>query len=247
MESSIRVHESPSEALEDIEETIETVESTLVVATPGDTLPRFEPSLRRVGARDVLVLLLVGNVEGSGTEVPAGIDSIVRVLEEPVPALGVVDQRAGWAGASALLRRERAPDRTISVVENRDVVQMLFAGFQGTYWEQGVEQQVRDRKPFPATYDLFQDGVVDATLALREGLNITATAVGRWAGTDDPVIVEGRILTSRQSYVHPITTTIPGQNGLIVERDDGTVVTLGGEGAFREDVEVSELTLRRTE
>jgi hypothetical protein len=247
MESSIRVHESGSEALADIESAIESVETSLVVSTPAEALSRFESSLRIAASRGVLVLLLLGEAGGTDRDALADTNAIVRVLDGPVPAMGIVDTRIAWAGASALLSREQAPDRTISVAENPDFARMLFAGFQGTYWEKGVETRVPDRQSFPATYDRFQHGVVDATLALREGIDVTATAVGRKAGTDEPIIVEGRVVTSRQSYIYPLTTTIPGQNGLVVEKDDGAAVTLGGEGAFTEDIEVSELTLRRAD
>jgi hypothetical protein len=113
-----------------------------------------------------------------------------------------------------------------------------------TYWNLGTEVYVADPRPLPATYEEFQRGVIHATLALRAGRPIEATAVGRHVRTDDSVTVSGRVINAKQSYIYPISTDIPGQNALVLETQDGNHLSLGGNGAFVEDIEVAELTLR---
>ncbi|OYR67300.1 transcriptional regulator, partial [Halorubrum sp. E3] len=54
---------------------------------------------------------------------------------------------------------------------------------------------------------------------------------------DEPVEVSGRVVESKQGMVEPTNNEFPVENSLVVKTDDDGEVTVGGQGAFVEDVE----------
>jgi hypothetical protein len=62
------------------------------------------------------------------------------------------------------------------------------------------------------------------------------TVGGRWTDDDEPAEIVGRVVETKQGMVEPTNNEFPVEHSLVVATDDGEV-TVGGQGAFVEDVE----------
>ena len=119
---------------------------------------------------------------------------------------------------------------------------VIAGSFLGNYWPVAKELFVAEPAPLPGTYTDFRHAVFQATLRIQDGSDFRARVEGRSTTDDDPIELEGRVTDVRQGLVVPANNDFPVEHSLVLETDDGTY-TIGGKGAFVENVEADAVTL----
>ncbi|WP_200530363.1 TrmB family transcriptional regulator sugar-binding domain-containing protein [Halorubrum sp. LN27] len=214
-------------------------DSEVALSITADHLPEIRESLVEAVDRGVLVLLIVSDASG----VPGGFDgeldgvaSVVRTWGEAMPTLLTVDSAAGVVVPPELLRRSNT-DRQAIHFSQEQLAPVIVGSFLGNYWPAADELATAAPAPLPAEYANFRHTVLQATLRLRAGETPRVTVGGRRTDDDESVEIVGRVVESKQGMVEPTTNEFPVEHSLVVETDDGETVTVGGQGAFVEDVE----------
>jgi len=124
---------------------------------------------------------------------------------------------------------------------------VLSGSFLGNYWLMATEETVTDPAPLPATYHDFRHAVLQATLHLRAGHDVHASADVRAVQADDDITtIEGTVVETKQGVAEPQTNSYPIEHTLVVDIGDRTV-SLGGSGSFIEDYETDAVTLSLAE
>jgi len=224
-----------------IRELIDNSESEVTLSLPAHRLSVVEAELRDAVDRGVLVILLVTETD----ELPPaaeGLASVARIWEEPMPAMLTADDRVGLVAPAEMLASAHTGTQAI-VFTHPQLGPVIVGSFVGNYWPVGTEVAVADPLGLPLTETDFRKAVVQATLQLRDDTDLVARVDGRWVDTSDPVELEGHVVTTIQGLVEPTNSRFPIEASLTLETD-GTQVTVGGEGAFIEDIEAEEVTLR---
>ncbi|WP_123619445.1 TrmB family transcriptional regulator sugar-binding domain-containing protein [Halorubrum sp. CSM-61] len=204
----------------------------------ADHLAEIRDSLVEAVDRGVLVLLIVSDA-GGAEDIEGGLEgvaSVVRTWGEAMPTLLTVDSAAGVVAPPELLRRSDT-DRQAIRFSQEQLAPVIVGSFLGNYWPAANEVATAPPAPLPVEYANFRHTVLQATLRLRAGETPRVTVGGRWTDADEPVEVSGRVVDSKQGMVEPTTNEFPVEHSLVVETDDGETVTVGGQGAFVEDVE----------
>ncbi|OYR46052.1 TrmB family transcriptional regulator sugar-binding domain-containing protein [Halorubrum sp. Eb13] len=217
-------------------------ESEVALSVTAKHLPEVRESLADAVDRGVLVLLVVSDAEGTsvgdaGSDAVdlEGVASVVRTWSEAMPTLLTVDSAAGVVAPPELLRRSDT-DRQAIHFSQEQLAPVIVGSFLGNYWPAATEAATAPPAPLPAEYENFRHTVLQATLRLRAGETPRVTVGGRRTESDEAVELVGRVVEAKQGMVEPTNNEFPVQHSLVVETDDGTV-TVGGKGAFVEDVE----------
>ncbi len=237
---------TPEAAVAALRELIEAADDELLLSTSARVLRAVVDELRAARARDVLVFLLVGGdaFEPSGplASEPAAA-TVVREWDDAdhISVICTADDAGGFCALEQLFERPMNEDAGV-VFRHPLLRSHVFSTVVGNAWQQGYEAYVADPDPLPATYETFPRAVLNAVLHLREDRNLRAVVDGRWIDRCERATVAGPVCNVRQSFVSPVTSSFSVENGLHV-RVDGEVVSVGGPGAFVEDVEAFETTL----
>ena len=198
--------------------------------------------------RGVLVLLVVSDVRASSDGEAPGLDgvaSVVRTWSEAMPTLLTVDSEAGVVAPPELLRRS-ATDRQAIVFAQEQLAPVIVGSFLGNYWPAATEAVTTEPADLPVEYANFRHTVLQATLQLRAGVTPSVTVAGRWTSGDEDTEVTGRVVEAKQGMVEPTNNEFPVQHSLVVETDDETV-TVGGQGAFVEEIEADLVRIEAAE
>ena len=210
----------------------------VVLSITAKQLPEIRDALTAAVDRDVLVLLVISDVDGIESRDSLDIDgvaSVCRTWGEAMPTLLTVDSAAGVVAPPELLRRSTT-DRQAIVFTQEQLAPVIVGSFLGNYWPAASEAKTIDPAPLPAEYPGFRRAVLQATLHLRAGSNPRVTVGGRWTASDDPAEITGRLVETKQGMVEPTNNEFPVEHSLVVETDTETV-SVGGQGAFVEDIE----------
>ncbi len=211
-------------------------------------LPEIRDALVGAVDRGVLVLLVVSDVGADpDSEAPGldGVASVVRTWSEAMPTLLTVDSEAGVVAPPELLRRSTT-DRQAIVFAQEQLAPVIVGSFLGNYWPAATEVSTVEPAALPIEYTNFRHTVLQATLQLRAGVTPCVTVGGRWTDSDEAAEVTGRVVEAKQGMVEPTNNEFPVQHSLVVETDDETV-TVGGQGAFVEDIEADLVRIETTE
>lgn len=224
-----------------IQELIRGAESELTLSLPADRLSAVADDLRAATERGVLVMLLLTETE----ELPAdaeGVASITRIWQEPMPAMVTADDRIGMVAPAEMLTSTHTETQGI-VFAHPQLGPVIVGSFFGNYWPVGTEVAISDPATLPRTEDDFRKAVVQATLHTRAGTPLAARIEGRWTDSYDAVDLECRVVGVTQGLVEPTNSQFPIEASLTVETADGDEYTVGGQGAFIEDIEAQRVTL----
>ncbi|WP_418282676.1 TrmB family transcriptional regulator [Halorubrum sp. DTA98] len=224
---------------------VDDAEDELTLSIPAKRLSEIREHLVDAVDRGVLVLLIVTDVDGAADTDLAldGVASVVRGWREAMPTLLTVDSAAGVVAPPELLRRSNS-DRQAIVFAQEQIAPVIAGSFLGNYWPAADEVATVDPVPLPVEYADFRHTVFQATLHRRSGTAIRATVGGRRTDDDEAVEIRGRVTDVRQGMVEPTNNEFPVQHSLVVETGAGPV-TVGGQGAFVEDVEADLVVLER--
>lgn len=247
MDYALEPFSTPAAGVAALRDLIDEADSELLLSTSTRVLRRVVDELRAACSRGVLVFLLVG---GGDAFEPAGpLDSepraatVVREWDDAdhISVICTVDD----AGALCALEPvfDRPMDDGAGVTFRHPLLRShVFNTVVGNTWQRAYESYVADPDPLPATYETFPRAVLNAVLHLREGRTLRAVVDGRLVEGCERATIEGPVCNVRQSFVSPVTSSFSIESGLHV-RVDGDVVTVGGPGAFVEDVEAFETRL----
>lgn len=218
---------------------IDEAESELALAIPIDHLEEVRAALVDAVDRGVLVLLIVTGVD----EAPDlnGIASAVRVWREQMPTMLTVDSRVGVVAPTEMILRSNT-DRQAIVFAQEQLGPVIVGSFFGNYWPVTEQVAVSEPAELPRRFTNFRHAVFQATLHLRGETDLYAHVTGRMTEDDEPVELTGRVVELRQGLIEPSNNRFPIEHTLILEVDDETL-SVGGSGAFVEDVEATEIVL----
>lgn len=220
---------------------IDAAQSEIALAVPADHLDDVRDALMAAVDRGVLVVLIVSGRD----ELAEGTDfaSVVRVWGEAMPTMLAVDGQVGLVAPPEMMLRANSDSQAI-VLAQEQLSPVLVGSFFGNYWPPAREVAVREPSDLPRTFVDFRHAVLEATLHRRDDAEVHATVRGRYTTDDEATEIEGVITDISQGLVSPTNNEFPVENMLLIETEDGTV-TVGGKGAFVEDIEAEEVTLRR--
>jgi sugar-specific transcriptional regulator TrmB len=211
-------------------------ESEVTLSITAKHFPEIRESLAAAVDRGVLVLLVVSDA-GEDLDVGAldGVASVVRTWSEAMPTLLTVDSAAGVVAPPELLRRSDT-DRQAIRFSQKQLAPVIVGSFLGNYWPAATEVATAEPAALPAEYANFRHTVLQVTLHRRAGAAPRVTVAGRWTESDEAAELVGEVVEAKQGMVEPTNNEFPVQHSLVVETDEGPV-TVGGKGAFVEDVE----------
>lgn len=245
--------DSRSELLDSLAALIEGATEEVALSIPASVLADLEDELREAVERDVLVALLVSGDEELTADRFEGIASVARVWSRAAPMIGIADYSRGIAASN---RMGTGGDADASIAESeygllldhRPLAFVLMGSFFGNYWRIATQLFAADPDPLPQTYTNIRRAVFQATLRLEAGTGVRVTAEARPVGDERFDTVEGRLVDVRQSLLEPVHESFAIENALIVEREgpdgaEGERITLGGEGAFVEELQTRSVRL----
>lgn len=217
---------------------LDDAESEVTLSITARHLPEVRESLVEAVDRGVLVLLVVSDVGDDPDEEPVeteGVASVVRTWGEAMPTLLTVDSEGGVVAPPELLRRSSTDRQAIHFAQEQ-LAPVIVGSFLGNYWPAANQVATAEPAALPVEYTNFRHTVLQATLHLRDGTTPRVVVGGRWTADGEDVELVGHVVGAKQGMVMPTNNEFPVQHSLVVETDDGTV-TVGGQGAFVEDVE----------
>lgn len=244
----VEVLKSPATVQARLRDRLLDAREEVILSIPYSALSKVEKELQAIIDRGVLVLLLItgtnGETDGISRHQLEGCATVVRAWNERMPIMLSVDERTGMVISYDLISKSSRDDRAITI-GTPEFVPILVGAFMGNYWPTADELYTTDPPLLPRTYTCFRHAITDAVLARRDDqdLGLEATVIPTSDG-DDPRRISGEILEIKQSLVRPETSSFPLQNTFVLDTDEGEV-TVGGQGAFIEDYQAEEVTLRR--
>jgi sugar-specific transcriptional regulator TrmB len=214
----------------------------VTLSIPYATLSEAESELREAVERGVLVLLVVTGADPGEDLGLDGIATVARAWEAPTPTMITVDRTRSLVAPPQMIARSNSGQRAIAFTQ-RQLAPVMIGSFFGNYWPMAEEVYVADPHDLPETYADFRQAVLQATLHLRAGEDLTVTVRGRPTdGEGGPDEITGRVVAVRQGLVEPANNSFPVEAALVVETGAGRY-SVGGQGAFVEDYEAEEVLL----
>lgn len=218
---------------------ISDAEHEVILAVPEHVYPEVRSELEAAVARDVFVLLLVGNVDDveADAERFAGVADVVHCWRENVPFLYTVDDQTAMIGSADVVASVHNEESAVEVSQSR-LTGTVLGTYLGTYWPASTEVYVTDPYPLPRTFDWFRQAALHAALHQQAGADLR-TDIETVSGER----VSGPVVEVRQAFVEPATNDFSLETSLHVGTEDG-VVSVGGTDTFIEDYEARTVTLR---
>jgi sugar-specific transcriptional regulator TrmB len=233
----IQMVKSRQTALKRLRTAIAGAEKEVLVAIPEHVYPTVEDELAAAVDRDVLVLMLVGDVEDVEGSSFAGSANVVRCWGESLPFVYTVDDRSAMIGGADILSGTHTDEEAVAVTQ-RGLAGSILGLYLSAYWPASTEVYVSEPYPLPRTFDWFRQATFHAIRHRQQGVDL-------WADVEtvDGTRLSGRVSQIRQAFIDPATNEFTLENSLYLETDEGEV-SVGGGGSFIEDYEAASVTLR---
>lgn len=239
-EVSFDLCKSPDTTMKRLRSLLAEASEEVVLALPGSRVVGVADELRAAVDRGVLVLLLVGeNRTDPDYAALDGCYSSLRVWDHEPPIMVASDVTAGLMAPVGFLTRGDGENAV--AVRQDQLVANLVGSFLGNYWPLADERVVRGPSELPRTFGNFRHAVFEAAVQRRADRTVEVAIDGRTTdGTERRF--SGRVIDVMQGLVEPRTSGFPIEARLVVDTGDETV-SVGGFGAFLEDVVAEETTL----
>ncbi|RRJ31815.1 TrmB family transcriptional regulator [Halocatena pleomorpha] len=229
--------------LKRIADRIDRAEREITLSIPYRLLDEVADDLRAAVDRDVLVLLLVTGVDPDANLAFDGVASVVRAWKQPMPTMLTVDQETGLVVPDKMFTQSNSPAQAIAF-EQQQLSPVIVGSFLGNYFPMATPVYTADPVDLPATYRNFRHAVLQTRLHRSAGRSVRARITGHTVSEESAQTeLEGVVVDVCQSLLDPQTSSFPVENTLIVESDDKTY-SVGGTGAFVEDIEATVVELR---
>lgn len=237
-EPEIQMMKSRETAIKRLQKSISEAESEILIAIPEHVYLELESYLRNAVDRDVLVLLLIGELDTpTDIEQFEGVADAVRYWEEKLPFAFIVDNTIAMVGDQDIFSGPNTENAVVSVSQEH-LTGSVLGMYLSAYWSASTELYVTDPEPLPKTYSWFRQAVFQAYLHERQGADL-------WADieTVSGELISGAVSQVRQAIIEPATNDYTLEMSLFLETDNGEV-SVGGLGAFIEDYEGETVRLR---
>ncbi len=237
--NQFEVMKARATVLKRIRQRIDDAEHEIICAIPEERFDEVAGPLAAAVDRGVLVVLIIEDTDNRTFDL-AGRASVARTWVEPMPTIVTTDLAKGLVAPTEMITRSAGDNQAIAF-NQRQLGPVIVGSFFGNYWPNATEAYVAEPHPLPETYSRFRHAVFQATLHKRAGTDLHATVRGRRLDTAGTELTEitGRVVETRQGLIEPPTNDFPVENSLQIE-DGDTVASVGGPGAFIEDIEVPE-------
>lgn len=240
---SFEIVKSRVTVLKRISDLLGRAEIEVTLAIPYRLFDEVADELRDAFERDVLVLLLVTDVDPNENLDLQGLASVARAWKQPMPTMLTVDRKMGLVAPPEILSIANSAAQAI-VFAQEQLGPVIVGSFLGNYFPLATEVYVTEPRELPVVYTDFRHAVLQAALHVRAGTEVHARVTGRFLYDEDgPAELNGVVVDLRQSLLEPTTSSFPVENTLTIETTDG-VYNVGGQGAFVEEFEASEVELR---
>jgi sugar-specific transcriptional regulator TrmB len=231
---------SPDTTIKRVRSLLAEASEEVVVALPASRAVAVADELRAAVDRGVFVLLLVGeNRTESADGDLDGCYSALRVWEHEPPVMVASDVIAGLIAPAGFLTRGDG-DSAVFVRQDQ-LVANVVGSFLGNYWPLADEWAVREPSSLPRTFSNFRHAVFEAAIQQRAQRSV-GVAIDGFTTAGDERQVEGPLVDIAQGLVEPRTSRFPIEMRVDVDTGDDTV-SVGGTGAFLEDLVAVETTL----
>ena len=235
----VKMMKTRETVLKHIRSAISQAEHEVVLAIPEQIYPEVRSELRAAVSRNVLVLLLLGDIEDFEGDANrfAGSADVVHFWSESVPVLYTVDDRLAMIGSAEVVSGTHNDEDAVEVSQSR-LTGTVLSTYLGTYWPASTESYVTDPYPLPRTFDWFRQAALHAALHHSNGTDLWAeveTSTGR--------AISGPVSRIRQALVEPATNDFSVETSLTIQTDKGEV-RIGGPDSFIEEYEARSITLK---
>ncbi|MFQ5821289.1 MAG: TrmB family transcriptional regulator [Candidatus Heimdallarchaeota archaeon] len=224
--------------IEKISEISYKAENELLLAIPANLLGTLRKHLKKVKKKGVVTSLVIYPDEGKSqidTNIAGYAD--VRVREPPGSILAQADFSDCLLCSHKTLTSQLPVDEGHAVVAgDLELLQTLCYFFYHSLWypAKPVVRETPTRK-YPKNFVHVWKAIEEVEMLLEKGYKVKALIKGKNVIDHSPTEFEALIIETRN---------INGRIfSLIVEKPDGTRITVGGRGASIEDVEATTITL----
>lgn len=240
-DEQIEVIKSKVTIFKRIRRLMQEAEDEIALSIPENYLDEVKQELQDAVDRGVLVVVVVTDTEAApDSEIAA---SILRQWDEVMPTILAVDSERGVFAPTELLLRSTVDRQGIMFVQEQ-LGPAIVGSFFGNYWPMTEEVRVPEPAPLPQTYTSFRHATLQAYLHNRAGTSFIVEVSGRrTVGEGEPVTVSGTVADIRQGLIRPITNEFPIEHSFTIDTGE-TTVSVGGPGAFVEDIEAGSVTLK---
>ena len=224
--------------IDKILEILDTAENEVLLAIPANLQGTITKHLRKVESKGVVTSLVI-HLDGGKSQVDTKIARYadVRVREPPASILTQADfNECLLCSYDTLTSQLPVNEEHAIVAEDFDLLQVLSYFFYHSFWihAKPVIQETPTRK-YPKNFVHMWKAIEEVDMLMEKGYKVKALIKGKNVTDHTPIEFEALIIETRN-----INSRI---FSLIVEKPDGTKITVGGRQASIEDVEATILTL----
>ncbi|WP_158057175.1 TrmB family transcriptional regulator [Halorussus halophilus] len=229
-----------------VRDLVSEADEEIIASIPHALLADVADELRAAIDRGVLVVLILPGSDPADHPDLDGLASVARMWREPMPTMVVADRVSSLLAPTEMSSRSGSGERAIAFTQEY-LAPVIIGSFFGNYWPSAEEVYVTTPSDSLGSYTDFRHAVLQATLHLRSGTELRATVRGqKITPGEESGELDGRVVEVRQGLVRPINNSFPVENALVVETRSGTY-TIGGQNAFVEDFEATEVVLELPE
>lgn len=233
----IKVLKSRSTVIQKVRSMIDSAEERIALSIPTSFLSTLGGPLEDAVDRDVAVLLLVFEEQGSEDGVPdisaEGLAHVIRYGNRQNSIRIAVDRVSALVAPRNVVTEPQT--QTNAVFLGQPYLEpIVFASLMNLGWELAEETYVASPTELPSTYSNFRRAVIDATLHKRAGNRIRAIIEARSQEVPETIVeIEGEITDLQQRFIDPMGDVQPGCCRMDLQTKDGTV-SVGGQDALLE-------------
>jgi sugar-specific transcriptional regulator TrmB len=226
-----------------LERLVENAEREVFLSVPAPAIGRLAASLKRAVRRGVFVAVLLGTAgvdERVDVEAIAPGAHVVRTWEATVASLAAADGRVSITSDSSLLHGTHRQGEYGLAIEQSPKNATAILSQWSNFWAAGSQIYRADCPSLPLERVSFRHGLF--AVATHDDPGSLAVTAHLFPGQGSETVT-GRVVETKQGLVDPTTAEFTGQNGLVLDVE-GTHHSVGGSGAYTEDLAAELLTVR---
>ncbi|QGN07021.1 hypothetical protein Hrd1104_06740 [Halorhabdus sp. CBA1104] len=245
---TVKILKSRSTVIATMKEMISSAQRRVGISIPAQLFSTVQETLVDAIDNDVATMLLLTDYDEE-TELESDppmeeTADVIRYSADPGLILLAVDRDFGLV-APTKITSDSSSHRNALYSSQPHLVSVVFTTLMEYQWQIGQEYYVTAPQSLPTTYSNIRKAVIDATLQLKDGVDIAAEIDAR--PVDEPeaaVTISGEVVEVGQRLIEPITATIPHQSCLYID-NGGETVTVGGTNAYLEDYRARSIRITR--
>lgn len=224
--------------IDEISEISYKAENELLLAIPANLLGTLREHLKKVKRKGVVTSLVIyPNGKERQIDIKIAKYADVRVREPPGSVLALADFNDCLICSHKTLTSQLPLDEGHAlVVGDLELLQILGYFFYHSLWHP-ARSIIKDvlMKKYPKNFVNMWKAIEEVDMLMEKGYKVKALIKGKNVIDHTPTEFEGLIIETRNINGRVFS--------VIVEKPDGTKITVGGRGASIEDVEATTITL----